>query len=100
MLSKKEHQNLIICRFIDAYVELHGEINTNVITKQFRLHRVTASGILTQYQKKKPSNLHYDFTQKKYLKGYTFEKVFLINESSFLYLNAIELVYSDRMGAS
>ncbi|MGF1903538.1 hypothetical protein [Aliivibrio salmonicida] len=100
MLSKKEHQSLIVCRFIDAYVELHGEINTNVITTQFQLHRATASRILAQYQKKKPSNLHYNLSKKRYVKGYTFEKVFLINESSFLYLNAIELVYSDRMGAS
>ncbi|MUK76547.1 hypothetical protein GNP84_06460 [Aliivibrio fischeri] len=66
MLSKKEHQDLIVLRFIDAYVDLYGELNTGVI----------------------------DLSKKRYVKSYTFEKVFLVNESSFLYLNAIELIYS------
>ncbi len=33
MLSQKELQELIIYRFIDAYVDLYGELNVHVITK-------------------------------------------------------------------
>lgn len=94
MLSQKEQLELIILRFIDAYVDLNGELNVSIIADTFHMHRSTASAILTKYQKKKPSNLKYDLSKKKYVKGYTFEKVFLIKESAFLYLNAIELIYS------
>lgn len=94
MLSQKELQELIIYRFIDAYVDLYCELNVHVITKQFHIHRATASAILTKYKKEKPSNLTYDLSKKKYVKGFTFEKIFLGKESSFSYLNAVELLYS------
>ena len=94
MWSQKERLELIVYRFIDAYVDLHGELNVPVIANTFHIHRATASAILTKYKKKKPSNLIYDLSKKKYVKGYTFEKVFLMNERSLSYLNAIDVIYS------
>ena len=66
----------------------------NVIADTFCIHRTTASAIVTKYKKKKPSNLVYDLSKKKYVKGYTFERIFLMNERSLLYLNAIDVIYS------
>lgn len=94
MLSQKEQLELIILRFIDAHVDLYGEFNVPFIADTFRIHRTTASAIVTKYKKKKPSNLVYDLSKKKYVKGYTFEKVFLMNERSLPYLNAIDVIYS------
>ena len=94
IVTQKEQLELIVYRFIDAYVDLHGELNVPVIANTFHIHRATASAILTKYKKKKPSNLIYDLSKKKYVKGYTFKKVCLGAESSFLYLNAIEMIYS------
>ena len=68
--------------------------NNPFIADTFRIHRTTASAIVTKYKKKKPSNLIYNLSKKKYVKGYTFERVFLMNERSLLYLNAIDVIYS------
>ena len=94
IVTQKEQLELIAHRFIDAYVDLHGELNVPVIANTFHIHRATASAILTKYKKKKPSNLIYDLSKKKYVKGYTFKKICLVKDSSFLYLNAIEMIYS------
>ncbi len=95
MASQKERLELIIFKFIDAYVDLHGELNVSIIAKTFHIHRATASAIVTKYKQKKPSNLTYDMSKKKYVKGFTFERIFLVNERPFLYLNAIDMVYSE-----
>ena len=55
MLSQKEQIELIILRFIDAHVDLYGEFNVPFIADTFRIHRTTASAIVTKYKKKKPS---------------------------------------------
>lgn len=92
-MNQKRAFELMIMRFIDAYVDLHGEINTTTIINQFPIHRTKASRIVQLYLKPKPSNLRYVPSKSCYLKGFSFEKLHLKDESSLTYLNAMELAF-------
>lgn len=92
-MNQKRAFELMIMRFIDAYVDLHGEINSTTIINQFPIHRTKASKIIQLYLKDKPSNLRYVLSKTRYLKGFSFEKLYLKDESSLTYLNAMELAF-------
>jgi hypothetical protein len=94
MVFKKAQQELTVYRFIDAYIDLYGELKIPIIAKQFQIHRSKACVIMMKYKQKKPSNLDYDVKKQKYFKKDGFKKIFLANESSFLYLYAIDLIFS------
>ena len=94
MFFKKIQQELIVYRFIDAYLDFYGEFKVPIISKQFQIKQSIAKEIVTKYQRKRPRNLTYDPIKKKYVKGAEFEKMFLVNESSFLYLDAIKILYT------
>ena len=72
-MNQKRAFELMIMRFIDAYVDLHGEINTTTIINQFPIHRTKASRIVQLYLKPKPSNLRYVPSKSCHLKGFSFE---------------------------
>ena len=52
MLFKKTPQELTVYRFIDAYVDLYGELKIPIIIKQFHIHRSKACAIMMKYKQK------------------------------------------------
>ena len=82
-------------KFIDAYVDLNGEINLSVLTSLFSVHRTKASKVISLYKQQAPSNLRYDLSAKSYLKTLLFNKEFL-SEDSFRYITAIELIFNSE----
>ncbi|BEI26103.1 hypothetical protein H8F18_16480 [Vibrio fluvialis] len=93
-MNQNEAFNQIVLRFIDAYVELHLEINSTIVMAQFPIARTKVSSLMTRYLEDKPSNLRYVAARQRYLKGLSFERQFLEKEQSALaYLQAIELAY-------
>ncbi len=94
ILNLNEAFNQIVLRYIDAYVELHDEINSTIIMEQFPIARTKISNLMTRYLKEKPSNLRYVAARQRYLKGISFVRLYLEKEQSALaYLQAIELAY-------
>ncbi|HBC3592763.1 hypothetical protein R7D97_17015 [Vibrio sp. Vb5031] len=93
-MNQNEAFNQIVLRFIDAYVELHLEINSTIVMAQFPIARTKVSSLMTRYLEDKPSNLRYVAARQRYLKGLSFERQFLEKDQSALaYLQAIELAY-------
>lgn len=92
MNQKQAYDNAILC-FIDAVVDLHGNIGATDIVAQFHTHRTRASAALKLYKEQQPGNLRFNVSTKRYDKTCTFEKGFLGQRSSLEYLNAIETVF-------
>lgn len=93
-MNQNEAFNQIVLRFIDAYVELHLEINSTIVMAQFPIARTKVSSLMTRYLEDKPSNLRYVAARQRYLKGLSFERQFLEKgQSALAYLQAIELAY-------
>ncbi|GHZ88743.1 hypothetical protein VCSRO82_2699 [Vibrio cholerae] len=100
-MKQNEAFNQIVLRFIDAYVELHLEINSTIIMAQFPIARTKVSSLMTRYLEDKPSNLRYVAARQRYLKGLSFERQFLEkNQSALAYLQAIELAYKPYTDAN
>ncbi|MVC22405.1 hypothetical protein D6V10_08100 [Vibrio cholerae] len=100
-MKQNEAFNQIVLRFIDAYVELHLEINSTIIMAQFPIARTKVSSLMTRYLEDKPSNLRYVAARQRYLKGLLFERQFLEkNQSALAYLQAIELAYKPYTDAN
>lgn len=93
-MTQKDAFELAVLKFIDAYLDLNGEINSVVLTTQFPIHRTKASKILGVYLDLDgtPASLRYSHAKRKYEKGYLFKKRYLTG-SSLQYLDAIELVF-------
>lgn len=72
-MNQNEAFNQIVLRFIDAYVELHLEINSTIVMAQFPIARTKVSSLMTRYLEDKPSNLRYVAARQRYLKGLSFE---------------------------
>lgn len=83
----------MVLKFIDAYLDLHGEINAKIITDQFGLHRSTASALMTKYRDIRPGNTRFKVGKNVHERTYIFEKT-ILKTSSFEYLNAIELAFA------
>lgn len=94
-MSQKQVIDLAIYKFIDAYVDLNGSINIHVLTEHFHVHRSRASELIKGYLEVKPSNLRYSLSERTYLKGLSFERVYLTDLSSFEYWTAILTVFGD-----
>lgn len=94
-MTQKEAFDLVLYKFIDAYVDLYGEINTVILTNQFHMHRTKASKIFTQYKKHElnGNNLRFDEGKAKYVRTATFKKNFLLDDSSLFFLNSVEVVH-------
>lgn len=92
-MTQKELIDSIILRFIDAYLDLNNEIGTPEICKVFSVHRTRASRMIAEYLELYPQNMHYSVKQRKYLKGYLFEKGILVRTGSLTFLNSIEVIY-------
>lgn len=96
MKNRKDTFEMIVLCYIDAYVDLYGEINSTVITSKLPIHRTKVSGLFTRYLKLKPSNLRNVGGQRGYIKGYSFERLYLKDESSLSFINAIDIAFKER----
>ena len=85
----------VFLKYIDAYLLVFGEINTQVMMQKFEICRAKSSRIFTIYREGRPTNMRYDFSRKYYVKGAVFEPIYLKDESATRFLAAIDTVFTD-----
>ena len=83
----------VFLKYIDAYLLVFGEINTQVMMKKFDICRAKSSRVFTIYREGRPTNMHYDSSRKCYVKGFVFEPIYLKDESATRFLAAIDIVF-------
>ena len=93
-MNQRERTEILILKFIDAYVDLNQHINSTVLINQFSINRTKASEMMTKYLDEKPSNLRYVHNAKCYNRTYTFKLHFLTECSSLTFLNAVEVAFN------
>lgn len=73
-MSQKDNFDLLICRFIDAHVQLYDSINTVPICAKFGVKRDKASAAITAYRTHPEFHnyLRYNVTQRCHEKTFTF----------------------------
>ncbi|MBY3790696.1 hypothetical protein HPQ32_20415 [Photobacterium carnosum] len=84
----------VFLKYIDAYLLIFGEINTQVMMRKFDICRAKSSRIFTIYREGRLTNMHYDSSRKCYVKGFVFEPLHLKDESATQFLAAIDIVFT------
>jgi hypothetical protein len=84
----------VFLKYIDAYLLVFGEINTQVMMQKFEICRAKSSRIFTIYREGRPTNMRDDFSRKCYVKGAVFEPIYLKDESAPRFLAAIDTVFT------
>lgn len=82
-----------ILRFIDAYLLVHEQINTKVITTTFDVKRCKASRLFKIYRDDRPSNMRYEPSLKLYKKGFVFTPTHLGLIPAQTYLDSINISF-------
>lgn len=83
----------VFLKYIDAYLLIFGEINTQVMMQKFDICRAKSSRVFTIYREGRPTNMRYDSSRKCYVKGFIFEPIHLKDESATQFLAAIDIVF-------
>lgn len=98
-VTQKNAFELMVLKFIDAYLDLYGVINSSAITRTFPIHRTKASNILSKYidLDGDPASVRYSFRDRHYKKGIYFKKRYLGDDSSLLFINAVDIVFDTRV---
>lgn len=95
-MNQKSAIERAILRFVDAQLDLYGEIRVTTISNQFHINRSKASAVLAVYRNNEKSrkNLKYDVSKKCYVRAMLFEAAYL-DGSSLSYLNACDQLFSE-----
>ncbi|HFD4007879.1 hypothetical protein [Vibrio harveyi] len=83
--------DLIMLRFIDAYLIVYEQINAPVLMEHFGIARAKASSLFKIYRDERPSNMKYEFSIKAYKKGIVFTPEYLKDKSAIRFLDALEI---------
>lgn len=93
--KQREANDGAILRYIDAFLMLHGKIQTNDVCEAFAVGRAKASKMFTVYREEKPSNMRYETTLTCYVKGVNFEPAFLSKSiTPFTFLASVDVFYN------